>query len=552
MARASVCVAPRAAGSTSQQGHVQARARTEMLSRRAKQAGDLDEANARLAAAEESAERLRRRLGDSQSEVKRLRKLVAAGTKRIAFLEGSCRAQARECEAMACDLKDAKASLHVSAAHQRRLQTAPVAGDMPSSACGFGTVAAQERTAERAEALALKVRRMEASLEAKDGLLQAQKEDSAALKKELNVMADALAMQRARTSPSGCEDGTMQEQSGEMHLLCAKLKAQVRALALDAAGKTAELKGLRSEHSLTLALAGVVAGACRSGVLIANAHFPGEMREQSLRLTADADRIQRDKSQVRLATHPTCESPRPTCESPHPTCESPRPHGSLTEIAAAGDRAPHSDGGEAHAGACHGAAAHGHRDAAGRATQHAGSRAGGTAAAAGAPGGLLAHRAAPPSILSLWLRSRGARQVEEQASTIATLHDMKQQLLAQLHAHALSRDADPAAAAAVDEAALTSGASPALSFTSLQRHANGQAPQSAPSSTASASASASAASSSASPSSEMETFHSAGEGHFDGSSASTSALEERHRLQARSSSHCRGHAPTVAPPTSLH
>jgi hypothetical protein len=222
--------------------HVPARVRTEMFSRRAREAADLEAANARLAASETSAERLRRRLSESQAEVRRLRQRSAVSAKRVAFLEGSCETRARQCEEMAAELSQAQASLHASAAQQRRLQ----GEDDAFSAAADTSMASGPAPGQGRLGLALKVRRLEESLAAKEGLLRARTDENAALKAEINLMADAVDI---REGADGGGEG-VEERGGDgpggLHLQCAKLKAQVRSLALDAAGKTAELKGLRS------------------------------------------------------------------------------------------------------------------------------------------------------------------------------------------------------------------------------------------------------------------------------------------------------------------
>lgn len=209
--------------------NVGAEHRVEMLSKQSKLHSDLEDKTAQLVATKVSAERTEHNLARLQGEVKRLRTASRTREKELIFYRNA----AEESEGKRVDLEErvrkVETELHRARAETRTLATRP----------GAVTAARHERAQERLSVAAGHSQRLASELEAKGALVKTLEQEVAMLKREANLLAQALDVREA--VGAGAVDGA------SIFVESAKLKEQVKAMALGAAEKSGEVSRLRRE-----------------------------------------------------------------------------------------------------------------------------------------------------------------------------------------------------------------------------------------------------------------------------------------------------------------
>lgn len=211
--------------------------RVEMLSKQSKLNSDLEEKTAQLQATKVSVERTQHNMSRLQGEVKRLRTESHAREKELVFYRNAAEESEQKRAELEERLRKLETELHRARAENRTMSTRP----------GAVTAARHERARERLGAAAEHAQRLEAQLHEKDTLVQNLEKEVKMLKREANLLAQAL--DAKESVASGAVDGA------SMFVESAKLKEKVRAMALGAADKSAEVARLQRElEDTTMAL----------------------------------------------------------------------------------------------------------------------------------------------------------------------------------------------------------------------------------------------------------------------------------------------------------
>ena len=203
--------------------------RVEMMSKLSAKQISLEESNARLQASQVSAERAQHKLQGLQGEVKDLRKAAHAREKELQFYRNAAEEGEQTQAQLAAKLCTRETELHRAKAATRTLSTRP----------GNVTALRHERAQERLTLAAEHAARLQDALAAKDALVSKLEREAAMLKREANLLAQALDVREA--VGSGSVDGA------SIFVESAKLKEQVKAMALGAAEKSGEVLRLHRE-----------------------------------------------------------------------------------------------------------------------------------------------------------------------------------------------------------------------------------------------------------------------------------------------------------------
>ena len=203
--------------------------RVEMLSKQSKLHSDLEEKAAQLAATKVSAERTQHNMSRLQGEVKRLRTESHAREKELVFYRNASEESESKLAEMGQRLRKVETELLRARAENRTISTRP----------GAVTAARHERAQERLSAAAEHTQRLTAQIQEKDALVVNLEKEVKMLKREANLLAQALDAQESVAS--GAVGGAA------IFVESAKLKEQVKAMALGAADKSAEVARLRRE-----------------------------------------------------------------------------------------------------------------------------------------------------------------------------------------------------------------------------------------------------------------------------------------------------------------
>ena len=155
-------------------------------SAQAQHTGAVEALEARLKSADTAAQRWRKKLSLCQAEVKQLRAESRKKDRALSLYVNNWETHAQKTQAVSTELHEAKQILHEVQSRNRRLATVP----------GTGGWDAVDTLRERTDVLSEQLRRQEAELASKDGLLEMQRRENAALKEEMHVLAHAVDLQR--------------------------------------------------------------------------------------------------------------------------------------------------------------------------------------------------------------------------------------------------------------------------------------------------------------------------------------------------------------------
>ncbi len=203
--------------------------RVEMLSKESKLHSELEQKAAQLSATKVSVERSQHNMARLQGELKRMRTESHAREKELVFYRNAADEGERKRADLEQRLRKLETELLRARAENRTMTTRP----------GAVTAARHEKAQERLSAAAKHTERLMAQIQAKDALVMNLETEVKMLKREANLLAQAL--DAKESVATGAVDGA------SIFVESAKLKEQVKAMALSAANKSAEVAQLQRE-----------------------------------------------------------------------------------------------------------------------------------------------------------------------------------------------------------------------------------------------------------------------------------------------------------------